>query len=438
MSRGLRVSSLEVRLARQGAPALHDLSLELAPGEVVGLKGRSGSGKTTLLHAIAGVLPWSRPAEVRGVVAVDGEDMSDLDPGQRAHLLATCLDTPDAQLFLATPAQELAAGRRLRPVSPHLDRVADAMGVTAMRNARLLSLSSGQRQRTALATTLAASPRPVLLDEPTAHLDNAGVAALGNLLAELADEGGSFLLTEQAGWRLGDTVDRWLELCEGRLVPCEAPRPPRLEPGPAPTDELALAASAIRVRRGDRVLLEGASLALRRGEVVWLSGANGAGKSSLLRALAGHRAAVGATLTWAAPGPPRRLGLALPVAELQLFARTVGGELALTGLEETQTGTILRRHRLDLLAGRAPWTLSRGERQRLVHATLDALDPEVVLLDEPGQGLDEQDLTDLADLVRKHAQRGRSYLIASHRTELAGLAHRHLRIERGQLLEVPG
>jgi energy-coupling factor transporter ATP-binding protein EcfA2 len=96
---------------------------------------------------------------------------------------------------------------------------------------------------------------------------------------------------------------------------------------------------------------------------------------------------------------------------------------------------VLRRNRLDGLAGRAPWTLSRGERQRLVHAALDVVEPQVMILDEPGQGLDPRDLADLAALIRSRAEGGRAYLIATHRRELAVIAHRRLRIVGGHVLE---
>lgn len=435
MTSGLRVTGLTVARPPSAVPVLQGVDLTVSPGEVVGIRGRSGCGKTTLLHTIAGILPWARSAGVQGLIAVDGESVADLDPGQRAHLFATCLDTPEAQLFLATPDQELAASRRLHPEAGLLDLITDTLGIRPFMETRVLALSSGQRQRTALAAALAASPRPVLLDEPTAHLDQEAASALAGLLRELADRGGCVLLTEQAGWRLGDAVARWLELQDGRLVPCDPPRPPELFPPPPPA-EVTWTAASIRLGRGDRKLLEGGALSLARGEVVWLSGPNGAGKSSLLRALAGHRATVGASFIWAHPGAPARIGLALPTADLQLFSPTVGGELALAGLAAVPAGEVLRRHRLELLAGRAPWTLSRGEKQRLVHASLDALSPDLVLLDEPAQGLDRQDLVELAELIHAQTARGHTYLIASHRTELAGLAHRHLELTEGALREV--
>jgi energy-coupling factor transporter ATP-binding protein EcfA2 len=123
----------------------------------------------------------------------------------------------------------------------------------------------------------------------------------------------------------------------------------------------------------------------------------------------------------------------LPSAELQLFAATVAEEVATRGGLEPQA-RVLRRHRLEHLAGRAPWALSRGERQRLVHAALDLQRPPLMVVDEPAQGLDGPELVELVKLIHRRAARGRAYLVISHREELAASCHRHLRVMGGRLV----
>lgn len=437
---GVRVEGLEVRLPGQAVPVLSNACLELRAGEIVGVCGRSGCGKSTLLHAVAGLLPWARPAEVRGRVVVADEDVGDLDPGQRAHLFATCLDRPDAQLFLGTVRQELEAARRLHGETPLAAKAAQTLGLVPFLDRRVTELSSGERQRLALAVTLAAAPKPVLLDEPTVHLDEEGVASLARVLGEVRDLGGSVLLAEQAGFRLSGAVDRWMRLEGGELHPCPPPVPPTVVRPTRNPGEAVLEASGVRLVRGGRTLLERASLAVRAGEIVLLSGRNGAGKSSLARALAGHAAAAGGGLAVTAGRVRRPHGAALllPEAGVQLFADSVAGELALGGADPPALADVLRQHRLEHLGGRAPWTLSRGEQQRLLHAAVDALRPAVLIVDEPGQGLDPEDLAELAGLIARRAESGRAYLIVSQRMELSALAHRHLAIVDGALVEAGG
>lgn len=430
-SGGLEVSGLSIRLSGEARPILNDLGLSLRPGQAVGLTGRSGCGKSTLIHAMAGLIPWLRPADVSGEVAIGGDSVIDLDPGQRSHLLAACLDRPDGQLFLPTVRQEITAACRLHGCEEKSRVLAAAFAVSHLMERRITELSSGQRQRVALACAFAGSPRPVLLDEPTAHLDEEGVDALCSAVADLVGDGGSFLVAEQAGWRLARAMGSWLRLVGGRLEIVEPPAAPHL-PAPAPAENrVVLSCRGLAVERGGQELLADVDFQLRAGEVVLLTGANGAGKSSLARVLAGlrrpHRGRVDCD---------RQAALMLPSAELQLFAATVAGEVEAAGAGREENARVLRRHRLEHHAARAPWTLSRGERQRLVHATLDLMRPEVMIVDEPAQGLDPEDLADFVHLVHRRAEKGRAYLIVSHRLELARAVHRHLQIRDRSLVEV--
>jgi len=426
----LELCGLSVRLGGEAGPVLRDLDLSLEAGGAMGLCGRSGAGKSTLLHSISGLIPWLNPAEVEGDVLLLGESLTDLDPGQRAHLLGTCLDRSDAQLFLPTVAQELDAARRLHGGGADIEHIAERLGVDQLVRRRIAELSSGQRQRVALATALAASPRPVLLDEPTAHLDPDGAERLAGLLGEARASGASFVIAEQAGWRLAEAVRAWSKIEGGRAGACAPPEAPVFPPPSDAGRRVVLDARGLTVERGGRRLLEDVDLELRAGEVVLLTGANGAGKSTLAQVLAGVRKA--------ASGIVRRDGralLMLPSAELQLFAGTVAGEVTAGGRSHAESAKVLRRHRLEHLGARAPWTLSRGERQRLVHASLDLLRPDIMIVDEPGQGLDPEGLAELVHLFHRRAEKGRAYLLISHRRELGAAAHRRLQLEDRRLVE---
>jgi energy-coupling factor transport system ATP-binding protein len=433
---GIRLERLGVRLPGQLSPVLREITLAAAPGEIIALTGASGCGKTTLLHAVAGLIPWARPGVVSGAALVDNESIGELDVAQRAHLLSTCLDRPEAQLFLSTVRQELDAARALHGAPANLDGLVAALGLAGLSERRVVELSSGERQRLALAVALAAAPRPVLLDEPTANLDDDGVAALTRALAHVRAIGGTVLLTEHAGWRLQGAVDRWLALGEGALRACPPPSPPRFAAPPPPGEQTVLDAEDLRLVRGTRLIVENERLRVRAGEVVVLTGPNGAGKSSLARLLAGQAVPGGSAHARWVNRPPW-VALMLPAADLQLFADTVAAELALSGCGPAESARILAAHRLETLAGRAPWTLSRGERQRLVHAALDCLEPPLLILDEPAQGLDSGALTALGTAITTGAATGRSYLVMTHRHELVALGHRHLHLEGGRLIE-PG
>lgn len=415
---------------------LENATFNLRSGEILGLFGASGSGKSSLLRAINGLLSWCDQASVEGEILLDGEQLGDLDPGQRAHLIGSCLDRPEAQLFLPTVRQEINSARRLYGIGDGDTAIGDTgieelLGVDALMDRRILELSSGERQRVALAAALSARQRPLLLDEPTAHLDEEGAAALKSALEKIRESGGSALIAEQAGWRLREAFDRWLGIQDSALCDLgfpEVPKMPCLNHDPG--EKIVFEAENLSAVVGSRVLFHSVDLRLRQGELLVISGKNGAGKSTLARIMAGHARARSGSCRFSASTPP---ALMLPDASLQLFARTVEGELRTRGVSRAEIARVLERHRLDTLAARAPWSLSRGERQRLVHAAIDMLRPEVVIIDEPAQGLDSRDFVSFMELLVRRVGRGRSYIILSHRAELRSCCHRHFELGHGRL-----
>lgn len=429
----LEARDLDVRFPRQSRPVLSGLDLDVAAGSVTGITGESGSGKTTLLHTVAGLIPWMTRATVSGEISIGHEPVTELDPGQRAHSIATCLDRPESQLFLESVRNEVEHARLRHGPGELASAIVDLLGVTDLLNRRISELSSGERQRVALATALLAAPKPVLLDEPCAHLDTEGEAALTEILSAIAADGGCVALTEQAGWRVSDGVTRWCRIEDGRAEPAVPPtRPAAPPPDHEPGDSAVLDARGLAVSRGRRQLVSDADLVLREGEVVALTGPNGSGKSTLARVLAGLRRADSGSVR-----SRGRVALMLPETDLQLFAQTVAAEVSATGDRYEERTRVLRRHRLEHLAARAPWTLSRGERQRLVHAALDLLRPSVMIVDEPGQGLDVDDLAGFLRLIRRRSAKGRAYLVITHRSEITEAAHRRIAICDGRLEEVP-
>ena len=174
--------------------ALVELDAGFAAGRLTAVTGPSGSGKTTLLHLLAGT-----DVPTTGEVLVLGDVVSALDRDARARLRAqhVALVSQEAGLvpFLtAAENVELALGLRGLDGDEARARAAEALAAVGLDGAagrRVADLSAGQRERAAVARAVAARPRLLLADEPTARLDQANALAVARLLLELARETGA-------------------------------------------------------------------------------------------------------------------------------------------------------------------------------------------------------------------------------------------------------
>ncbi|MFQ5524016.1 MAG: ABC transporter ATP-binding protein [Acidimicrobiia bacterium] len=160
----LVVDSVVVQLG--GKPVLRETSLSVADGEVVAVLGPSGSGKTTLLRAIAGLVDIEA-----GDILWDGESVLDIPPHQRLFGL---MFQGYALFPHMTVAENVAFGLRMighQDVGREVEEALSWVGLDGFGDRSIESLSGGEKQRVALARTLAPRPRLVMLDEPLGALD---------------------------------------------------------------------------------------------------------------------------------------------------------------------------------------------------------------------------------------------------------------------------
>ncbi len=168
-----------------GRPALHDVSLSVAPGERVALVGPNGAGKSTLLLHFNGILqPQS------GTVQVKGLEVRPDALGQVRAAVGLVFEDPNDQLFSPTVFEDVAFGPLYQGLSDTAvrERVTQALaavGMEAYASRAPYYLSAGEKRRIAIATVLSMEPEILVLDDPTAGLDPRGRRRLLSLLRAL-------------------------------------------------------------------------------------------------------------------------------------------------------------------------------------------------------------------------------------------------------------
>ena len=219
----LRARGVGVRIGR--ATLLRDVSLGVAPGELVALVGPNGAGKSTLLRAIAGLLACD------GTVALGGRPVGEWTARERARRIAlvrqaTALDASFTvrelvELGRAPHVGWLAALRAADHAA--VDEALGAMGLEALAARDVSTLSGGEQQRALLAQALAQDPGVLLLDEPTAHLDVRHELDLLLRIAAERDRGRAVVLAVHDLERAARFADRLVVLDHGRVVAEGAP-----------------------------------------------------------------------------------------------------------------------------------------------------------------------------------------------------------------------
>jgi putative ABC transport system ATP-binding protein len=204
-----------------GRPALADVSMTVAAGEVAAIMGPSGSGKSTLLNVIAGL---DRPTS--GSVTVAGQRIDTMGESALARFRArhvgiifqffNLLEDLTVADNVLLPAQLAGVSRRRARV--RAAELLERLGLEGHRGAYPARLSGGQRQRVAIARALVNSPELLLADEPTGALDTATGQEIGRLLSELNAAGQTLVIVTHDQALAARYAARTITIVDGQLT----------------------------------------------------------------------------------------------------------------------------------------------------------------------------------------------------------------------------
>jgi ribose transport system ATP-binding protein len=467
-----------IRKSWPGVVALHAVSLAVGAGEVVGLVGENGAGKSTLMKVLGGVV-----APDAGVIRIEGRDHATLTVHESlaagiafVHQELNLFENLDVAANVFIGREPLSGGwlrlvdnRTLhRRVQPLLERLGCDFGPgTAVEE-----LSLAQRQLVEIAKALSLDARLVIMDEPTSSLTIAETERLLRVVAALKAHGVSVIFISHRLAEVERCADRVVVLRDGRVAG-ELGREAishaamiRLMVGrelkgsyaaPArPPGAAALEVVGVRTRAHPAQTVD---LAVREGEILGLAGLVGSGRTELACALFGIDTLLAGSVRVAGaavePGRPRaaierglylvpedrkRSGLLLDVSVAENIALPNLRALARRGLVAPAVERQNAERQKRSLNIRVPdvatavGTLSGGNQQKVVLGKWLAMQPRVIILDEPTRGIDVGSKSDIYALLRALADAGVAILmISSDMEEVIGVCDRIAVMHEGRI-----
>jgi ribose transport system ATP-binding protein len=475
-----RVPVLEVRgLGKSffGIPVLQDAGLTLHAGEVHGLVGENGAGKSTLMKVLAGVYQRDQ-----GTVLIDGREVHFSHPTQ-AHEAGLSTVFQEFNLLPdRTVAENIYLGREPRKglfvnralMNRTTAELLDSLGITSIRpTAQARSLSVAEQQIVEIAKAISYDARIISMDEPTAALAGPEVDLLYAIIDRLRERGTAILYVSHRLREIFDLCDTITVLKDGRIVdtrpaaelddsalvrmmvgrPMSAYFPDKL-----PEDEMAEPPSTtplLELSDAGNDQIDGINLTVEAGEIVGVAGLQGSGRTELVQAVFGAQPFTRGTMRVDGiellPHSPRQ-AIRGRIALITEDRKAEGLSLNLSLLDNAlgvirsvfpgQTNAAKRDvpgmfSSLEVVArdlDQEVQYLSGGNQQKVVLAKWLAINPRIVLLDEPTRGIDVGAKVAVYRLMRQLASEGAAVLmVSSELPEVIGMSDRIVVMRDGRL-----
>ena len=451
-----------------GVPALRDVSVEFYSGEVHAILGENGAGKSTLMNIIAGTL---QPSE--GEISFAGQPVPYMTPEIAAsHGIGICFQHPAIlddlsvleNIRVTLPASVFAG----RPAQQVAQEMLDTVGLQLPLRTRADALTVAQKHLLEIAKALALKPKVLILDEPTASLDQEATDMLFTRVREVVKAGTSVIYITHRLAEIRQIAHRVTVLRDGRvrgaalvsdigdadLVNLIVGR--TLATAFPPKSQKAAAESGFAVSSLNGKGLKNVSFDVPKGQIVGVAGVAGNGQSELMRVLAGLQSAEG-TITL--KGRTLHQHELLHEAAFMPSDRHIEGvasgltvreNATFSSLEKYATGGIMsRKKELDQvsatfkeLAVKSPGmeasilSLSGGNQQKVVMSRALLSKPGLIVADEPTQGVDVGARFEIYRILRDVSDSGTPVIVnSSDAVELEGLCDKVVVMSRGHLVE---
>lgn len=431
------------------------IDLMVNEGECVVFTGPSGGGKTTLTRLLNALAPSYYTGTLTGTISINGKSLTQMPQYTVARQIGSVFQDPKSQFFSSELAGEAAFacenyGFSAEEIRDRTDDAIVSFGLNGFRSRNLDVLSSGEKQKVAIASVYALRPDIYVCDEPTSNLDKTGSEQLAAVFKQLKAEGHTIIIAEHRLSWLHGIADRFIYVRDGRVLwerntaemeqlsPEERERyglreitekgdrniliPTRH------TDQFpALCVKSLSCRRKKTKIFRDINFSVPAGQITAITGHNGIGKTSLALVLSGlWKEESGQVVVdgreLSARERRKQTWFSSNDTGTQFFTNSVSEEVLLNmkhseeHLEKARN--LLKRLGLYRYKDVHPASLSGGQKQRLAIACGILSDRTILIFDEPTSGLDGGNMKIIADVLREAADQKKVVLVITHDDEL--------------------
>lgn len=431
------------------------IDLMVNEGECVVFTGPSGGGKTTLTRLLNALAPSYYTGTLTGTISINGKSLTQMPQYTVARQIGSVFQDPKSQFFSSELAGEAAFacenyGFSAEEIRDRTDDAIVSFGLNGFRSRNLDLLSSGEKQKVAIASVYALRPDIYVCDEPTSNLDKTGAEQLAAVFKQLKAEGHTIIIAEHRLSWLHGIADRFIYVRDGRflwerntaemeqLSPEERERyglreitekgDRTIQTPTRNTDQFpALCVKSLSCRRKKTKIFRDINFSAPAGQITAITGHNGIGKTSLALVLSGlWKEESGQVVVdgreLSARERRKQTWFSSNDTGTQFFTNSVSEEVLLNmkhseeHLEKARS--LLKRLGLYRYKDVHPASLSGGQKQRLAIACGILSDRTILIFDEPTSGLDGGNMKIIADVLREAADQKKVVLVITHDDEL--------------------
>lgn len=434
---------------------LKNIDLTINDGEVVLVCGPSGCGKSTLVRCVNGLIPHYYQGRMTGSVTVGETDVSKTTLRKLSRHVGTVFQNPRSQFFNVDTTSELAFGCENFGIDPgdieqRINAVVNRHDLGKLMDRSIFKLSGGEKQKIACASIAVEPIDTVILDEPSANLDYAGICELRKMIEAWKEEHKTILIAEHRISYLFPYLTRALLMNSGEIVEefkaeeirslseeelhrlglraeeLQDPADISIDMEEGKTNDNKMVLSNMKYSyKGEQPVFDIPQMELPKGEIIGITGTNGAGKSTFLRCLCGLERSCKAVLkvdneVWNNKMRRRNIYMVMQDVNHQLFTDSVLDEVMISQKTEDREEALEILASLDLkeYADKHPLSLSGGQKQRVAVASAIASCRNIILFDEPTSGLDYSHMLQVSELLKKLRDNGKTVIMVTHDIEL--------------------